>query len=68
MVRKPNYRFDRLERERKKADKKAAKLKAKRGAKGGTVEYHSDKPPEDVHETSLDVPATGAHRDIGADD
>jgi hypothetical protein len=68
MVRKPNYRFDRLERERKKADKKAAKLKAKRGAKGGTVEYDSDKPPEDVHEPSLDVPPTGAHGDVGADD
>lgn len=35
MGRKPNYRFERLERERKKANKKAAKLEAKRDAKGG---------------------------------
>ena len=34
MARKTNYRFDRLERERKKAAKKAVKLEAKRGAKG----------------------------------
>ena len=34
MGRKPNYRFERLERERKKANKKAAKLEAKRDAKG----------------------------------
>ena len=33
MPRKPNYQFDRLERNRKKAAKKAAKLKAKRNAK-----------------------------------
>ena len=59
MVRKPNYRFDRLERERKKADKKAAKLKAKRDSKGGSGV---------VHETSLDVPAADAQRDVRADD
>ena len=33
MARKPNYQFDRLERQRKKAAKKAAKIKAKRNAK-----------------------------------
>ena len=33
MPRKPNYQFDRLERNRKKAAKKAAKLKAKRNVK-----------------------------------
>ncbi len=30
MARKPNYRFERLERERAKAAKKAARLKAKK--------------------------------------
>ena len=29
MVRKPNYNFERLERDRRKAEKKAAKAKAK---------------------------------------
>ena len=67
MVRKPNYRFDRLERERKKADKKAAKLKAKRDAKGGTEDV-PDESSEDVRETSLDVPAADAYRDVRADD
>ena len=33
MARKPNYQFDRLERERKKAAKKAAKLEAKQAAR-----------------------------------
>ncbi|MBT3911322.1 MAG: hypothetical protein HOF27_16825 [Rhodospirillaceae bacterium] len=52
MARKPNYRFDRLERERKKAAKKAAKLQAKRDAGEG---------PEDdlaapVADTDTDAP------------
>ena len=38
MARKPNYQFDRLERQRKKAAKKAAKLKAKRNAQDGNEE------------------------------
>ena len=33
MARKPNYQFDRSERERKKAAKKAAKLSAKQEAR-----------------------------------
>ena len=38
MARKPNYQFDRLERQRKKAAKKAAKIKAKRNVKDDTEE------------------------------
>ena len=34
MARKPNYRFERKERDRRKAEKKAAKLKAKAEAAG----------------------------------
>jgi hypothetical protein len=33
MARKPNYKFEKFERERQKAAKKAAKLKAKQEAK-----------------------------------
>jgi hypothetical protein len=36
MARKPNYRFERKERDRRKAEKKAAKLKAKAEAAGET--------------------------------
>ena len=36
MARKPNYQFDRSERERKKAAKKAAKLNAKKDARETT--------------------------------
>ncbi|MDD9878016.1 MAG: hypothetical protein OXR84_11305 [Magnetovibrio sp.] len=46
MARKPNYRFDRLERERKKAAKKAAKLQAKREAREAT-DQPSDAPDAD---------------------
>ncbi len=45
MGRKPNYRFERLERERKKANKKAAKLEAKRDAKGDAVDYADEAVP-----------------------
>ena len=52
MARKPNYGFDRQERERKKAAKKAAKLEAKREAKG-------------VDEDSSDAPSAGLPNDPG---
>ncbi len=67
MVRKPNYRFDRLERERKKAEKNAAKLKAKRDAKGGAKDF-PDNSSENIREASLDGPAVDAHQDVRADD
>ena len=35
MARKPNYKFEKFERERQKAAKKAAKMKAKQAAKDG---------------------------------
>ena len=40
MARKPNYRFERKERDRRKAEKKAAKQKAKtEGASGHDFPY-----------------------------
>jgi hypothetical protein len=56
MGRKPNYKFERLERERKKANKKAAKLEAKRDAKG------------DADETAPATRAVNADRDGPTDD
>lgn len=46
MARKPNYRFERKERDRRKAEKKAAKQKAKDEAAGGaeTNEAGPDQP------------------------
>lgn len=46
MARKPNYRFERKERDRRKAEKKAAKQKAKEEAAGGaeTSEAGPDQP------------------------
>ena len=41
MARKPNYQLDRLERQRKKAAKKAAKLKAKRNVQDDNEEVIS---------------------------
>ena len=45
MARKPNYQFDRLERQRRKAAKKAAKLKAKRNVPEN-IEEVIDKPSD----------------------
>jgi hypothetical protein len=53
MARKPNYRFERLERQRKKADRKAAKLEAKRDAKGDAGDF----PGTSADETRETVPA-----------
>ena len=43
MAKKPNYQFDRFERERKKAEKKAAKISAKQAGRearvSGEAEY-----------------------------
>lgn len=38
MARKTNYKFEKLERERRKAEKKAAKAEAKRAASRGAEE------------------------------
>ncbi len=48
MARKPNYKFERMERERVKAEKKAARAKAKaeRAAKSAG-EVAEEEPPED---------------------
>ena len=42
MARKPNYRFERKERDRRKAEKKAAKQKAKEEATGGPENNEAD--------------------------
>jgi hypothetical protein len=42
MARKPNYRFERKERDRRKAEKKAAKQKAKDEAAGGPENSEAD--------------------------
>jgi len=58
MARKPNYRFERLERQRKKADKKAAKLEAKRDAKGDAGDFpgtSAQKAREAVPAVDVDV-------------
>ncbi len=50
MARRPNYNFERMERERQKAAKKAAKLEAKRqkaAAKRGETTEQPEEPPAD---------------------
>lgn len=50
MARRPNYNFERLERERQKAAKKAQKLEAKRqkaAAKRGETTDQPDEPPSE---------------------
>lgn len=54
MARKPNYKFERSERDRAKAAKKAARLEAKKSA-GGT-----DVAAAETDAESTDAPAPGA--------
>jgi hypothetical protein len=49
MARKPNYRFDRLEKDRAKAAKKAERLKAKQ-ERSSKVRQPGDEPAEEVAE------------------
>ncbi|HRK96056.1 MAG TPA: hypothetical protein PK694_07015 [Rhodospirillales bacterium] len=49
MARKPNYRFDRLEKDRAKAAKKAERLKA-RQERSSKVRQPGDEPAEEVAE------------------
>ena len=56
MARKPNYRFERFERERTRAAKKAARAQAKAEKKAKAVEGSADEAPPD--ETS---PAVAEH-------
>ena len=64
MPRKPNYKFERFERDRQKADKKAARLQAKvdrRGKKDGddgTAEVVSDDTAAAPEATDTEKPAT----------
>jgi len=55
MARKPNYKFDRLERDRKKAAKKAAKRAAKLGDEGD-AEQDLEARPEDPRIAGLQWP------------
>ncbi len=50
MARKPNYKFERMERDRAKAEKKAARAKAK------TDRVDPDAPPEDASPAPDDSP------------
>ena len=45
MARKPNYNFERMERERAKAAKKAARLEAKKGGEKNTSNVESNNEP-----------------------
>lgn len=63
MARKPNYQFERRERERAKAAKKAAREEAKR-AKAEARKQGDDDLPADGHETAGgDTVATDAAKD-----
>ncbi|MDH3738751.1 MAG: hypothetical protein OER92_06115 [Alphaproteobacteria bacterium] len=53
MARKTNYKFEKLERERRKAEKKAAKAEAKRAATEG--EDGPAAPDEDTQSTNTNV-------------
>lgn len=50
MARKPNYKFDRLQRERAKAEKKAARLEEK---KKRTEERSGDAGPADTDDSDM---------------
>jgi len=50
MARKPNYKFERMERDRAKAEKKAARAKTK------TDRVNLDAPPEETSSTPDDSP------------
>ena len=67
MARKPNYKFDRLERERKKAAKKAAKLEAKRDLMGDADDVLGE-PPVDGEEPSLGELTDGDSAGVRADE
>ncbi len=60
MARKPNYKFEKLDRERRKAAKKQAKLDAKEQARQDTVE------PADNAETA-DAEANTTQNDTARD-
>ncbi len=62
MGRKPNYKFERLERERKKANKKAAKLEAKREVKDDAGDLPGP-PGGDADEAAPDTNTVNAGRD-----
>lgn len=57
MARKPNYRFERFERERTRAAKKAARAQAKAERKGKATDASTGQHPES------DTPATSADDD-----
>jgi hypothetical protein len=48
MARKPNYRFERFERERTRAAKKAARAQAKAEKKAKAVEGSAEAPPDET--------------------
>ena len=50
MPRKPNYRFERSERDRQKAAKKAARLAAKQEKSEAAKNPDTESPPADVSE------------------
>ena len=58
MPRKPNYRFERAERDRVKAQKKDERLRAKaeRQLAGGDAESGADSDPDTLHVTVDDDP------------
>lgn len=68
MPRKPNYRFDRLEKDRAKAAKKAERLKAKqeRSSKGKQP-GDLDEAAETTGETPGETPAEAANESLDAE-
>ena len=50
MARKPNYRFERSERDRLKAEKKAARLAAKQEKAAARKDADADQPPAERSE------------------